>query len=81
MLAIERSTRQHPATIWGELLMGQPVQDRGGRGLGIVEAVTTSRGGRLRRLGVRANGHDARIRFFSAEGAEQHLHHSPGDQR
>lgn len=75
MAEVERYLRQHPAAAWGDLLMGQSVQDRWGRHLGIVEAVATTSGGRLRRIGVRANPHEDRIRFFSAEGAELHREH------
>jgi hypothetical protein len=61
---------RHPAAAWRDLLMGQAVQDQAGRHLGIVEAVSTSSGGRLRRIGVRASRRDKSLHFLSAEGAE-----------
>jgi len=64
---------RHPAAIWSELLLGQPVQDRTGRYLGVVEAVATSPAGRLVRIGLRTSRNDYRLHFYNPEGAELHL--------
>ena len=64
---------RHPAVIWSELLLGQPVEDRKGCFLGVVEAVVTSPAGRLPRIGLRSSRNDYRLHFYNPEGAELHL--------
>jgi hypothetical protein len=64
---------RHPAAIWSEMLLGQPVEDQCGRHLGVVEAVVTSPAGRLHRIGLRTSRNDYRLHFYRAEGAQLHL--------
>ncbi len=59
---------QNHAVEWGHQLLGQAAYSGAGDYLGVIEAVGTSRHGRLRRLGVR-RGRSRRLHFFSAEGA------------
>jgi hypothetical protein len=64
---------RHPAAMWSEMLLGQPVEDLTGRHLGVVEAVVTSPAGRLHRIGLRTSRNDYRLHFYRAEGAQLHL--------
>jgi hypothetical protein len=68
------SKDRHPAAVWSEMLLGQPVQDLAGRHLGVVEAVVTSPAGRLHRIGLRTSRNDYRLHFYRAEGAKLSLH-------
>ncbi len=60
-------SRAKQAAAWGRLL-DKPAFDSRGEYLGAIEAVSTSRDGRLRHLGLRL-GHGRQLRFVPADGA------------
>lgn len=60
--------RSNQAAEWGRQLLGKAAFDWRGEYLGAIEAVGTSRDGRLTRLGLRL-GHGRRLRFVPADGA------------
>jgi hypothetical protein len=60
--------RPKQAAEWGRHLLDKAAFDSRGEYLGAIEAVGTSRDGRLRRLGLRL-GHGRQLHFVPAEGA------------
>ncbi len=61
-------SRPNQAAEWGRQLLGRAAFDWRGEYLGAIEAVGTTREGRLRRLGLRL-GRGRRLRFVPADGA------------
>jgi hypothetical protein len=64
---------RHPAAVWSDMLLGQPVEDLTGHHIGVIEAVVTSPAGRLHRIGLRTSRDDYRLHFYPAEGALLHV--------